>query len=260
MLNIDRSRVKREFAAYTDGYDSSDEKIKLKIDHTYRVAGLCERIAGSLNLNEHDIELAWLIGMLHDVGRFEQVRQYGTFLDSNSVDHAQFGADLLFLKGLISTYVPDAKKDEELALVELAIRSHNVYHLSAELEERELLFCNIIRDADKIDILRVNIDTPMEIIYDVTTEELKNSEVTAEVLASFDKEETILKSIRKNAVDSLVGHISLVFELVFPVSLSIVQEQGYLQKMMEFQSKNERTKQQFMHIRKKMQDFLQTRL
>ena len=55
---------------------ASDEKIKLKIDHTYRVAGLCQRIAESLGLSEPDVDIAWLLGMLHDIGRFEQIRRF----------------------------------------------------------------------------------------------------------------------------------------------------------------------------------------
>ena len=35
---IDRERVKNTFAEYTSGYNATDPKIKLKIDHTYRVA------------------------------------------------------------------------------------------------------------------------------------------------------------------------------------------------------------------------------
>ena len=45
------------------------------------------------------------------------------------------------------------------------------------------MFCNILRDADKVDIFRVNVDTPAEDIYNVTTEELKNSQVSPEVMA-----------------------------------------------------------------------------
>lgn len=260
MLEIDRKRVEQTFTDYTKKYDASDEKIKLKIGHTFRVARLCERIARDLKLSRAEIEFAWLIGMLHDVGRFEQVKRYGTFIDSQSVDHAAFGADLLFEERLIECYLPGADDKKELDLLELAIRNHNVYHLPKRLSERESLFCNLIRDADKIDILKVNVDTPMELIYDVTTEELKNSVVTEQVLQSFEREETILKSIRKNAVDSLVGHISLTFELVFPISLSIVAEQGYLEKMLNFQSDHEKTRQQFQFIKEKMHLYLNKNL
>ena len=48
---IDRKNVEDTFKKYTDNYDTSDEKIKLKVDHTYRVAALSERIAISLGLD-----------------------------------------------------------------------------------------------------------------------------------------------------------------------------------------------------------------
>ena len=102
---IDRERVKNTFAEYTSGYNATDPKIKLKIDHTYRVAELCELIARDLKLDEYETDVAWLTGMLHDVGRFEQIRRYNTFNDAQSVDHANFGANLLFKEGLIDTYV-----------------------------------------------------------------------------------------------------------------------------------------------------------
>ena len=96
----------------------------------------------------------------------------------------------------------------------------------------------------------------MEEIYDVTTEEIKTSVITDEVLAAFDEEHCILKSIRKSAVDNLVGHISLAYELEFPVSKLITVEQGYIEKMMNFQSDNEKTNQQMEHIRQHMNEFL----
>ena len=71
-MKIERERVRETFREYTDAYDATDEKIKLKIDHTYRVAELCERIAKAEQMEKTEVDLAWLLGMLHDVGRFEQ--------------------------------------------------------------------------------------------------------------------------------------------------------------------------------------------
>ncbi|MBQ5734930.1 MAG: HD domain-containing protein, partial [Lachnospiraceae bacterium] len=67
---INRQVVKQVFSEYVENYNSKDEKIKLKIDHTYRVSELCEQIAISNSLNEEDVDIAWLTGMLHDIGRF----------------------------------------------------------------------------------------------------------------------------------------------------------------------------------------------
>lgn len=275
---INRKNVINAFAEYVRNYDPSDEKIKLKIDHTYRVAGLCQRIAESLGLSEPDVDIAWLLGMLHDIGRFEQIRRFGTFNDVQSVDHAEFGADLLFKEGLIRKFAegyyeecelaePENQEDEQIiknnehhnkdtGLLEMAIRQHNKYRVKEDLTERQRMFCDILRDADKVDIFKVNADIPMEIIYDVTTEELKNGVITKEVLESFYKKETVLKSVRRSAVDHIVGHISLLFELVYKESYRQAKEQGYVYKLLNFKSDVPDVNAEFDDMRKYVDEFL----
>ena len=275
---INRKNVINAFAEYVRNYDPSDEKIKLKIDHTYRVAGLCQRIAESLGLSEPDVDIAWLLGMLHDIGRFEQIRRFGTFNDAQSVDHAEFGADLLFKEGLIRKFAEGYYEECELArsgneeaeqiiknnehhnkdtgLLEMAIRQHNKYRVKEDITERQRMFCDILRDADKVDIFKVNADIPMEIIYDVTTEELKNGVITKEVLESFYKKETVLKSVRRSAVDHIVGHISLLFELVYKESYRQAKEQGYVDKLLNFKSDVPEVNAEFGDMRKYVDEFL----
>lgn len=253
-MRIDRARAGAAFKEYVSHYDSGQEKVRLKIQHTFRVCGLCETIAGSLAMTKQETDLAWLIGLLHDVGRFEQLKRYGTFIDSQSIDHAAFGADLLFGQGLIRDFVQEEKEDK---LIETAVRFHSAYRLPENLDERMERFCNLIRDADKIDILRVNVEFPLEEIYNVTTKELRTGEITGEVMESFDEGHAVLRSLKRTAVDNVAGHISLVFELVFPKSRQIAAQQGYLDKMMNFQSDNPRTQAQFEHIREKMKVFLE---
>lgn len=275
---INRKNVINVFAEYVRNYDPSDEKIKLKIDHTYRVAGLCQRIAESLGLSESDVDIAWLLGMLHDIGRFEQIMRFGTFNDAKSVDHAEFGADLLFKEGLIRKFAEGYYEECELArsgneeaeqiiknnehhnkdtgLLEMAIRQHNKYRVKEDLTERQRMFCDILRDADKVDIFKVNADIPMEIIYDVTTEELKSGVISKEVLESFYKRETVLKSVRKSAVDHIVGHISLLFELVYKESYRQAKEQGYVYKLLDFKSDVPEVNAEFGDMRKYVDEFL----
>ena len=261
-MKIERERVRETFREYTDAYDATDEKIKLKIDHTYRVAELCERIAKAERMEKTEVDLAWLLGMLHDVGRFEQLRRYGTFSDADSIDHAALGADILFGgalqegKGLIRMYVDDAAEDE---VIETAIRVHSAYRIPEGLAPRTEKLCHILRDADKIDILRVNVDVPLEEIYNTTTEELRNAAVTPAVMESFYEHHATLRSIKRTPVDHVVGHISLVFELVFPESVRIVKEQGYLEKLLHFESRNAVTNAQFAELWAEMECYLKGR-
>ena len=71
------------------------------------------------------------------------------------------------------------------------------------------MFCNIIRDADKIDIFKVNIDTPVEEIYNVTTKDLKNSEITPEVMQAFDERHAVLRSLKRRRLIMLPDTLHL---------------------------------------------------
>ncbi|MDD6811812.1 MAG: HD domain-containing protein [Lachnospiraceae bacterium] len=257
MFPINRESTQKVFDNYVNQFDVEDDKVRLKIEHTERVTALCERIALSLKLPKEDVDLAWLMGLLHDVGRFEQLKDFGTFNDAQSIDHAKYGVKLLFEEGHIRDYLEETAYDN---LIRTAIWNHNVFRLPENLTERELLFSQILRDADKIDILRVNVEIPIETIYNCTTEELKNVVVTEEVLQSFAEEHAVEHRLKKTPVDHIVGHASLVFELVYPISIAIVKEQGYLEKILQFTSENTKTREQFTVIADIMHHFIEQKV
>ncbi len=147
---IDLNKCKIRFEEYIKNYDMNNFKIRQKRDHTFRVMNFCREIAISLNLKEEDINIASLIGLLHDIGRFEQLRIYDTFNDNTSVDHAILGVEILKKNHYIQEYVMDVEVQK---LVLTAIENHNKLTIEDGLDERTLLFCRIIRDADKLDIL-----------------------------------------------------------------------------------------------------------
>lgn len=252
-MQIDRQKALCAFADYVKDYNAEDPKVRLKIDHTYRVAGFCQRIAGSLELPREEIDIAWLCGLLHDVGRFEQLRNYGTFIDAQSIDHAMYGAEILFDQGRIRDYVADCSEDDFLRKV---VSCHSAYRIPEEYDERTVLFSNILRDADKVDILRVNVETPLEEIYNVSTEVLRSDPVTPQVMEAFQEGHAVLRALKRTSVDNVVGHISLVFELVFPVSLHMAAEQGYLDQLMNFSSENPETEKAFAAIRERMTEYM----
>lgn len=132
------------FNEYAKKYDLIHNKeLFEKFHHSYRVMEYAKEIALSLNLNEEDIKKVSLIALFHDIGRFEQWKNYKTFKDYKSVDHADLSIDVLSLKYF--------EINDEIILT--AIKNHNKYKIEDNLNDRELLFCKIIRDADKLDIL-----------------------------------------------------------------------------------------------------------
>ncbi len=71
---IDMKKARTEFDRYLDGFDRNNEKITLKVVHTNEVVRCSREIARRMNLPQEDQKLAELIALLHDIGRFEQVR------------------------------------------------------------------------------------------------------------------------------------------------------------------------------------------
>ncbi len=253
---VNRDRVRKTFADYTDSYNSNDIKIKLKIDHTYRVAEIADRIAVSLNMNDEDRDIAWLLGMLHDIGRFEQLRRYNTFVDRESVDHAALSADILFEDGKIRDYIDDDKDD---ALIEKAIRLHNVYILPENLTERERIFTDLLRDADKADILKVNCDIPLNEIYGCSVEEYKKASISEHVLEDALAQRNVDRNYASTPADKLVSTISFIYGVVYPESIRIIEEQGYLNEMMSFKSENSETVERLKRIKLCVNDYITKR-
>ena len=94
---IDIKNAYKEFDKYVANYDPENHRVQLKIDHIKRVAKNCKKLAEELNLSEEEILLAELIGIFHDLGRFEQVRIANTFSDKDSgINHAEMSAKVLF--------------------------------------------------------------------------------------------------------------------------------------------------------------------
>ena len=79
---MDFSHAKKIFADYLRQYDSGNDKIRLKIVHTYGVVDAAAFIAKGLSLSHEDTALALHIALLHDIGRFEQLKKYDSFDDS----------------------------------------------------------------------------------------------------------------------------------------------------------------------------------
>ena len=112
-MSIDRAFLKKSFDAYVSAFDRTDERISLKIDHTFCVAENSDSISASLGLSSAEKDVAWAIAMLHDIGRFEQVAASHSFIDSPSNDHAEAGVQFLFAFRQLCRFVPAGSCTEE---------------------------------------------------------------------------------------------------------------------------------------------------
>lgn len=256
-----KKNIRESFDKYVSDYDISDDRVALKVEHTYRVADISEDIGKTIHgLTDDDIELCWFLGMLHDIGRFEQLKQYGTFLDAESVDHAELGADILFNDKLIDTFITDSvsdmEKNAERHLVEVAIRNHNKLFISDGLSEKEKMFSNILRDADKIDIFRVVTEIPFEVRM-TKADDVNGKPARDEVMQCVREHRCVPRLSDKTSFESHIAGCAMAFELVFPRSIDIAREQGYIRELLSYEPGNDAQKEQMDELRNEMSSFIE---
>ncbi len=215
---IDIEKAKEEFLKYTANYDHHSYKIETKEEHSLRVVERSTMIANYLQLNEEDRLLAELIGLLHDIGRFEQVRRFNTFSDQKSgINHGELGAEILFKDGLIRRFVEEDKYDE---IIRRAIINHNKTYIDTDLNERELLFTKIIRDADKADIMYIAATEDMDKEY--TDEDYNSGAIREELMKQFLKDGFLDYSFIKTTSDHLLTYYAMLSNIQYPVTAEYI--------------------------------------
>lgn len=238
-MSIDILKAKKQFKEYVKAYNPENAKIRIKIEHIERVAEIARKLAEELNLSKEDIELAELIGLLHDIGRFEQIRIYNTFSDRDSINHAEYGVKVLFEDGLIRRFIEHDKYDE---IIKLAILNHNKIEIDEGLTEKQNLHSKIIRDADKIDIFYVLTVAEKRDLWD--TDDLSEQKISEDVYKDFIENRLIKYEKVKTGIDLLAVNFSYIFNLYFKPSMKIIYDNKYLDKIHKrFKFNDEQTKE-----------------
>ncbi len=225
--DIDLEHAKKAFLEYLKDFDTKDEKIALKVSHTYRVERMAGEIAGRLNLSEEDIKLARLIGLLHDIGRFVQLKETGSF-DDSIIPHAVLSNRILFDEGYIRRFIDDDHYDK---IIFESIKNHGLFKYDISLEDKELLHTKIIRDADKLDNFHTKLIEKMETMLDVSVEELEMEEISDYGYDTFMKHEPLVNSMRKTHLDMWISYIAYIYDLNFDISKKIVVEHDYINRL-----------------------------
>ncbi len=251
---IDFEKAEKQFKKLVKEYDVKNGMIELKIRHTYEVVEKSKYIAKGLGLDEENIELAKLIALLHDIGRFEQIKNFESFDESN-LEHAEFGVKVLFDKNLIREFIEDNEYDE---IIKKAVYNHNKYKIEEGLTDIELLHCKIIRDADKLDNFRVKQYEKLKNIFpEVYNENIEYETISDKVYKSFLKCECIKIEDRKTFIDYWICVIAFIFDLNFKISIEYVKDKDYINIMIDrIEYKNEDTKNKIEDIRKCAQKYI----
>ena len=207
-------QAKKRFNEYISNYDLSQSLIKLKVVHSFQVVNNMEYLCQELKLDDEDLQLALIIALLHDLGRFEQYRIYHSFEDYKTIDHALFSSQLLFDQGLIKEFISNRKYDSLITF-----------------SERELLFIHLIRDADKLDNFRVKETESFETLLNVTKEQLEKESISDGVYDQYLQCQLIYSPSRQTNLDKWLSYIAFIFDLHFDASKKYIRENDYINRL-----------------------------
>jgi hypothetical protein len=219
------------FEDYTSRFHCPDAEIEkniiLKLAHTYRVCENITVIARSLGMKEEDVSLAKALALFHDVGRFEQLRGFGSFNDSLTVDHALLGLKVINSSGVLSIL---PKKERNL--IRKSIWHHNKYQIPVTEKAEVTLFSKLIRDADKLDILGIVAEHfekrdqhPNQALDFGLTDELKLSK---KAISDILQGKMVRIAALKTLGDMRLMYLSWIFDIHFPVTLACIKEKRFL--------------------------------
>lgn len=225
---IDLEKSKEIFIEYTNGFDKSDEMINRKIEHTMNVMATSKKIAEALGLSKEEIDLATLIGLLHDIGRFQQAKKEKNFIDSENMNHAIIGAKLLFEQNKIYEFLPDTRKYDDI--IKISIENHNKLKLDRQTEK--VKFAKIIRDADKIDIIRLMANGNAKSMSEANNLE-EVTKFTDNVLNLFYQNKCLDKKDLKTIMDKFLSTIAFVYDINFEITFEILQKSNYINQLID---------------------------
>ena len=208
--------VRKEFIKYAKTFDLKDPNIMNKFHHSFRVMEYSFEIAKSLNLNENDIEIAEVIGLLHDISRFKQWTIYKTYNDNLSFDHGDESVNILKENNFIDEFNIDKKYHD---IIYKALKNHNKYQIEDELNDRELMFAKIVRDADKIDIIKEQ-GNKLDEVYD---------EIGDSLVKDFYSKKQANNLYVKNERDHIIRMISFVYDFNFKYTFDLILKEKIIE-------------------------------
>lgn len=164
-LHISVPDALREFSLFASSFDLGCPEIAYKREHTLRVALVADEIAREESMAAPDgawvpdESVCFLMGLLHDVGRFPQWAMWRTYSDTVAFPHAQMSYEMLAKQGFLRQFVPSLPDggigewpDEAQMLCE-AIRCHAMLSIDCIAGHEARTYAHVVRDADKIDIV-----------------------------------------------------------------------------------------------------------
>lgn len=149
---LDIAAHEARFEAFAARYlaEHPEAMLGLKREHTYKVLEHARTLVDSEAFTPEEGRAALLGALYHDLGRFPQYVRWRTFSDAQSENHARLSVRTLRRERFLDD---EPRPVRHAALAAIAL--HNRYRLPPGLRNSYLKVSLAVRDADKLDIMRI---------------------------------------------------------------------------------------------------------
>ena len=242
MIQESYNKIRTWYNAYVSEFSSEDSVIQINIDlikeHGSRVEENVIELGTSIDLDESNLFLLKLSALLHDIGRLEQLVKHGTYADNEESDHIQIGLDVIRDNEVLAVL-----NERENELILDCVRMHELSVLPKIEDEQLLILINLLRDADRIDVLRIVSDyyTHKKVYpnryLDMELEDIPG--ISKKISKAIMDEKIAKRDDVKNLNDLKLSQMSWVFDMNNKRSFKMVSENGYVKAIFETLSKSD---------------------
>ena len=249
MINIENA--KKELVKHVNELSIDNPRIQMKLGHIIRVAENCKKLAIYLKLTQEQIQLAELIGLLHDIGRFEQYKIIDK-KQKEKFNHGEAGVEILKKDNYIRKYIEEDTFDD---IIYTAVQEHNKYQISEGLSQEKELFCKMIRDADKLDLIYEG-----AVIYWEEPErkrQVEEGKLSEKMLENVYQKKLADSRNSISETDQILRFSSYVFDINFSYSFKVLKENDNMNKMIDkFYYQIPKTRDEMMKVKTIVNEYI----
>lgn len=122
----------------------------------------------------------------------------------------------------------DCFRGKERDIILNTVRYHNKFSVPETIDERDRLFVNITRDADKIDIMDLFVTGGL-------VKNTGNTAMSDHVYQLLLENKVLRKQDAETKADAIAGYLAFVFDLNYPRAFEIVREKDYVSRIIDKQ-------------------------
>ena len=208
---------------YIEIYPNLKNDFNVKINHSVNVSKDIMILSKHLGFDKRNSVILEIIGLLHDIGRFEQISKYETCVDYISLDHGQLGCQIIDKLDLIKKFDSIEKK-----LIKDTIFWHNKVNVPPIKNQKYNIFIKLLRDADKIDNYKLLENISSNHTKTIFGKFPKGENISQDVLLSIKKGELVKYNIIKNDIDHIFYYFAWLCDINFYSAIKLIIDRGYI--------------------------------